>query len=601
MTGTEFLLAQGFDTGSSVRQIESVKFEVNTAVADHASDTFTVKLHNAFATYPGSTSLATFSADHDTIESTGEKTLPFRNRINYKKWKYFIVLTYSGSSTFDIAKINNNHQTGLTGWSIDNWAYQKTNGTWNYVQPLNPLRIEIKGSKLPIQIDNDDYSTSEAEKEITATVNLQSPSDLQWALFDASGSDTCDSAGDSSLTFSGTYTSGTAIVFNSASDNGKKVCFKATSNSVDYYAASGTIGGITPPPIVVTDDDYTTYEAQKEITATVNAANPSALNWAYFNPGAGSCDATGASSLTFSGTYTSGTAVTVSSASSNGNAICFKVTSDSTDTYYEASGVIDGVGDQPIKLVSNLDLYDGGGFSILAAAGHTRAVSFTTGNGVYALTNLEFDVKTARSAGSLTSVSLKLQGVTGSNQPDGTTLATAFLDAAELETTGIKRVTFPATILDPNTKYVIVFDGVPSSVTQSSFMKTIRGNSGSMDDGSLPGWRTNPYWSASNSDPTVDLNEDDDGLIMNIEGHAVLGVEDDDYTVTERRKKIIPTVSDQYATPSNLNYAIFDPSIILDPGSEPCSNLLTFSSTYTSGTGVLIDSESDNGKRFVSV
>ena len=417
------------------------------------------------------------------------------------------------------------------------------------------------------------------KKKLTATVNLQSPSDLQWALFDASGSDTCDSAGDGSLTFSGTYTSGTAIVFDSLSDNGKKVCFKATSNSVVYYAASETIGGIVVP-ITITDDDYTTYEAQKEITATVNVSSPSALNWAYFNPGTGSCD----NSLTFSNTYTSGTAVTVNSVSNNSKAICFRATSNST-TYYKASGVIDGIGDQPIKLVSNLDLYNGSGFGILSSTGFTNAFSFTTGNGVYALTNLEFDVKTARSAGSLTSVSLKLQGVTG-NDPDGTTLATAFLDAAELETTGIKRVTFPATILDPNTRYAIVFDGVPSSVTQNSYVKATDGNSGSMDDGSLPGWRTNPYWSSAGS------NEDEDNLIMNIEGHPVLGIKDSDYSTPGRWKRVTPTVSDQYATPSDLNYVLFDP----DNG-ETCDVSLTFSSTYTSGTPILLSSESNNGKK----
>ena len=165
VTGTEFLLAQGFDTGSSVRQIESVKFEVNTAVADHASDTFTVKLHNAFATYPGSTSLATFSADHDTIESTGEKTVTLSEPYKLQKnGKYFIVLTYSGSSTFDIAKVDNDGQTGESGWEIDNRHFNRGAGNWFGVS--EPLRIEIKGSKLPIDIDNDNYSTSETEKEI---------------------------------------------------------------------------------------------------------------------------------------------------------------------------------------------------------------------------------------------------------------------------------------------------------------------------------------------------------------------------------------------------------------------------------------------------
>ena len=108
-------------------------------------------------------------------------------------------------------------------------------------------------------------STDPAQsRQATATVTGTNPSDLNWTLF-APGTEICGS----SLTFSNTYISGTAVtIATTEADNTKRACFRATFAGSTLYQSTDVITGIdtTAPTLSFTygtqkaaDSNYTTF------------------------------------------------------------------------------------------------------------------------------------------------------------------------------------------------------------------------------------------------------------------------------------------------------------------------------------------------------
>ena len=108
-------------------------------------------------------------------------------------------------------------------------------------------------------------STDPAQsRQATATVTGTNPSDLNWTLF-APGTEICGS----SLTFSNSYISGTAVtIATTEADNTKRACFRATFAGSTLYQSTDVITGIdtTAPALSFTygtqkaaDSDYTTF------------------------------------------------------------------------------------------------------------------------------------------------------------------------------------------------------------------------------------------------------------------------------------------------------------------------------------------------------
>ena len=89
-------------------------------------------------------------------------------------------------------------------------------------------------------------TTSAQSRSATATTSATA-TNRSWVLFDpGTGTPTCGGT-TSNLDFSSAtaYTSGTAVtVTSSESDNGKKVCFRATIGGVTFYQASDAIAGV---------------------------------------------------------------------------------------------------------------------------------------------------------------------------------------------------------------------------------------------------------------------------------------------------------------------------------------------------------------------
>ena len=100
----------------------------------------------------------------------------------------------------------------------------------------------VADTGIAITMDTTTWTTS---RTATATVTGSSPSNLNWVLFDpnAQPAQTCGSG----LTFpsSQSYTSGNAVTVTSTdTDNGKKVCFRATVGGNTFYQASDAIARV---------------------------------------------------------------------------------------------------------------------------------------------------------------------------------------------------------------------------------------------------------------------------------------------------------------------------------------------------------------------
>ena len=250
--------AQGFVTDGAA-QVTGVKFVVVTAAADSATETFKVSLHQGA---PDGTELASESFvgnAHDLVETSGEKTVTFDSPVTLAAGAtYYFVFTYTGSSDLPSIQATSSYNAdsdSLPGWSMGLRQIDHS-GSWVDGQSQNH-KIVALGLPLSPIVEDDDYTFSYPQKEITATVTLGS-SDLHYAFFDPDGADDIadnadDEDCDDTLTFpsGSSYTSGTPAVLDDEGANGKAACFRATYSGTTYYAASGKIAGIdtTAPTI----------------------------------------------------------------------------------------------------------------------------------------------------------------------------------------------------------------------------------------------------------------------------------------------------------------------------------------------------------------
>ena len=196
-------------------------------------------------------------------------------------------------------------------------CYKATDSAGNIAYNMSDAIAGIDTTKPTITITNPSTSPAQS-KTITA---ITSEGSLEM-------SNTRLSACDASLTF-GAYASQT---FTTESDNGQKVCYKATDSAGNIaYNMSDAIAGIdtTKPTITITNPS-TSPAQSKTITAITSEGNLEMSNTRL-----SACDA----SLTF-GAYASQTFTTESD---NGQKVCYKATDTAGNIAYNMSDAIAGI------------------------------------------------------------------------------------------------------------------------------------------------------------------------------------------------------------------------------------------------------------------
>ena len=206
-------------------------------------------------------------------------------------------------------------------------CYKATDTVGNTAYSLSNAIAGIDTSA-PIITINNPTTTPAQSKTITA-----STSDGSLSMSNTTGS-TCDGG----LSFEA-YASQT---FSSESDNGIKVCYKATDTVGNTaYSLSNAIAGIdTSAPIITINNPTTTPAQSKTITASTSDGSLSMSNTT-----GSTCDG----GLSFE-TYASRT---FSSESDNGIKVCYKATDTVGNTAYSLSNAIAGI-DTTVPTISNV-------------------------------------------------------------------------------------------------------------------------------------------------------------------------------------------------------------------------------------------------------
>ena len=146
-------------------------------------------------------------------------------------------------------------------------------------------------------------------------------------------------------------TTGSSIIFNDESYNGKKVCFQVEDQAGHKaYQASGVITGIdtVPPTITVTpssDDSSPKQSMDISAQAQDNLAGVGIKSGSLVYKVIDGADTCGESEMA-TGT-TKGNSVTLNSESDNNHKVCFRVEDHANHKGYQASGIITGIDRTP--------------------------------------------------------------------------------------------------------------------------------------------------------------------------------------------------------------------------------------------------------------
>ena len=224
-----------------------------------------------FSVQPGNRRVALSWDDPDHSSITGWQ---YQQRLGGRgTWGQWQDITGSSATT------TSHIVTGL----INNFSYSfKVRAKMgNQFGPESPEQTVTPG---PIGVSVAPLATTPSQdREVTATVVGINLSNLNWVLFSPDGADAISGTADdescgSSLTFpsANTYTSGTSFTISSSeSDNGKRICFRATvDSSTTIYGASSVIAGIdtTSPTVISEETKYYSSSTFSEATELVDGS-----------------------------------------------------------------------------------------------------------------------------------------------------------------------------------------------------------------------------------------------------------------------------------------------------------------------------------------
>ena len=236
--------AQKFTTGNSVAELVQVELVLYEQPADTSAQSLTVTLEAPDGDgNPDGTVLATATVTGDNLQESSP-VISFDSSVTLAvNTDYFIVMHYSTTTSpgkIVAYKESRVSDSTLPGWQMED-MYWVSSGDWTPSDTYESLDIDLEGRVLVPILEEDDYTVSFPQKQITVVGISADTTDRHYVQYDPD-TQTCGSTlGWGSGT---TYEAGTVITLDTESDNGKALCFRSTYSGTTRYTASGEVDNI---------------------------------------------------------------------------------------------------------------------------------------------------------------------------------------------------------------------------------------------------------------------------------------------------------------------------------------------------------------------